>query len=680
MAIPRQAREREAAGWALALIAETNLQRRTDLRRVIEDAEWQQLGLRVTDARDIDDNAFRNMLEHHARTYCEPWLRSTRHVLSRNLDLLGDLLGLSAAESTILRLAVIKSLFPLIENVLGECAKLGPSCLSSALHRITGHSKRNLRAAVQPNQSQLCQSELIDIHSYSEPRTFDVRADLPGLLTSPRLDLAQVVRGVVRESPAPTLSGNDFRHLERDTQVLVPFLRARLRDATRGSNILIHGEPGVGKTDYARWVAQELGAVLLEVPIESSDGDSLDGLARVGRLAICQRVAASRGKSLVLFDEIEDAFVQESLRSGHGYSKAWMNEQLEQNPVPTLWLCNRTGRIDPAHLRRFDLVIEMRAPPRSHRHRIAANAFGGTLVPMNTIDAIAAHVDLTPAHVQRTAGVIAALPEQAPDTLAAHVHRLAAARLEVSGKRWQASATTMPAHYRTNLINADRNLDELVLRMRQGQSARLCLYGPPGTGKSAFARHLAQALDRPLLLKRASDLLSKWLGETEQNLAATFREASDEGAVLLIDEADSFLQDRQQARQSWEITQVNELLTQIESFDGILVVTTNMMSSLDGAALRRFDHKIRFDWLRQDQAWNMFADLARDIGIGASELTEDLRHELARLDRLTPGDFAVTRRRLHPFNASTPAKLLLSMLREELALKGSVEPRRAGFV
>ena len=89
----------------------------------------------------------------------------------------------------------------------------------------------------------------------------------------------------------------------------------------------------------------------------------------------------------------------------------------------------------------------------------------------------------------------------------------------------------------------------------------LLLTGPPGTGKTALAAALAERLDRPLLVKRASDLLSKWVGETEARIADAFAEARESGALLLFDEADSLLSDRADARRSWEISQVNELLT-----------------------------------------------------------------------------------------------------------------------
>ena len=86
-----------------------------------------------------------------------------------------------------------------------------------------------------------------------------------------------------------------------------------------------------------------------------------------------------------------------------------------------------------------------------------------------------------------------------------------------------------------------------LLTHRQG---RICLYGPPGTGKTAYGQHVAAQLDRPLLLRRASDIISPWLGLTERNLARMFRQAQEEEAVLLLDEADSFLQDRQRDQRS----------------------------------------------------------------------------------------------------------------------------------
>src|SRR5690606_28991976 len=138
--------------------------------------------------------------------------------------------------------------------------------------------------------------------------------------------------------------------------------------------------------------------------------------------------------------------------------------------------------------------------------------------------------------------------------------------------------------------------------IREARSARLCLYGPPGTGKTAWGHWLADTLDMPLVVKRGSDLLSMWLGGTEKNIANAFSEAESEGAVLMIDEVDSFLQDRRGAQRTWEITAVNEMLTSLEAFQAILIATTTLVDSLDQAALRRFDLKLCLDYLHPSQA------------------------------------------------------------------------------
>ena len=134
--------------------------------------------------------------------------------------------------------------------------------------------------------------------------------------------------------------------------------------------------------------------------------------------------------------------------------------------------------------------------------------------------------------------------------------------------------------------------------LRKHPEARLCFYGPPGTGKTAFGHWLARELKKPLMVQRVSDLVSPYVGTTEQNLARAFEKASEEQAVLLLDEVDSFLQDRKKATQSWEVTAVNEMLTQMESYRGLFIASTNLMQGLDQATLRRFDLKVKFDFLR----------------------------------------------------------------------------------
>ncbi|MCX8102757.1 MAG: ATP-binding protein, partial [Geminicoccaceae bacterium] len=170
-----------------------------------------------------------------------------------------------------------------------------------------------------------------------------------------------------------------------------------------------------------------------------------------------------------------------------------------------------------------------------------------------------------------------------------------------------------------------------------------------------------------------------YVGETEQRLARSFREASKLGAVLMLDEVDSFLRDRRLAQVHWEISQVNELLVQMEAFSGLLIAATNLFAELDAAALRRFDLKVRFDYLRPDQAWGLFRAALRELG-GRSPQPHPWQARLAELGQLTPGDFAVVVRRQRLLGNRPTPEDLLAALRAELEASGRCAERSIGFL
>jgi len=189
----------------------------------------------------------------------------------------------------------------------------------------------------------------------------------------------------------------------------------------------------------------------------------------------------------------------------------------------------------------------------------------------------------------------------------------------------------------------------------------LLLTGPPGTGKTALAHELARTLDRPLIVKRTSDLLSKWVGETEQAIAGAFAEARRAGGVLLFDEADSLLFDRSRARASWEVSQVNELLTWLDRHPLPVVAATNHDERLDPATLRRFVFKLALRALDPARAAQAFA---RFFG-------EPAPASLAGLRGLTPGDFAVVRRQLRHRPAADAREIVARLADEAAAKPGS---------
>ena len=214
-----------------------------------------------------------------------------------------------------------------------------------------------------------------------------------------------------------------------------------------------------------------------------------------------------------------------------------------------------------------------------------------------------------------------------------------------------------------------REQEKLAKRVtaQGGVHFSLCLYGVPGSGKSAYARFLAEKLKMRVLHKRASDLISMWVGETEKNIAAAFAEAKRNKMLLVFDEADSFLQDRRNAHRSWEVTQVNEMLTQMESHPLPFVCTTNLMDGLDQASLRRFTFKVKYDFLTHQQVAVAFRHF-----FGTEPVAS-----LNALTCLSPGDFAVVAKKARICGIDDSNELI-AMLRQEQDVK-DVQCNPIGF-
>jgi SpoVK/Ycf46/Vps4 family AAA+-type ATPase len=231
------------------------------------------------------------------------------------------------------------------------------------------------------------------------------------------------------------------------------------------------------------------------------------------------------------------------------------------------------------------------------------------------------------------------------------------------------------------LLNVQSRFE--IPRMVQALQARghgtLCFYGPPGTGKTALAEHIASTLAQPLHIRQASDLMSKYVGETEQNMAAMFREAEAENAILLLDEADSFLQDRRGAQRSHEVSEVNEMLQGMERFHGIFICTTNLMDRIDQAALRRFTFKIQFQPLTRDQRRTLF--VADACAGDSARLLKAWEQRLAGLDQLCVGDFAAVKRQSTILDMHMDPAEFLEQLEAEHRIKPEVRETRAmGFM
>ena len=224
--------------------------------------------------------------------------------------------------------------------------------------------------------------------------------------------------------------------------------------------------------------------------------------------------------------------------------------------------------------------------------------------------------------------------------------------------------------FNPNLLNTDLDLVKLAQRIKDMKKLdfSMCLYGVPGTGKSAYAQYLGELLDLPVIKKKCSDLIDMYVGGTEKNITQAFEEAADQSAILIFDEADSFLQDRSNAVRNWEVTQVNEMLTQMEKHKFPFVCTTNLMEKLDKASLRRFTFKVQYNYLSKQQRTQCFEHFFGFQNVNLNDLSS-----------LTPGDFKVVYNKAEMMDCLNDKNKLLEMLEQELKNKAPVA-RHIGFL
>jgi SpoVK/Ycf46/Vps4 family AAA+-type ATPase len=523
-----------------------------------------------------------------------------------------------------------------------------------------------------------------------------VSEKLPPVLMREYRDHNELMAVFTRPSAKSALTPHDFSFVQEDAQMLVTLLRAAVARKEPGVNVLLYGPPGTGKTELAKVVAQAAGLELFEVEYADRDGNSLSGRDRYRSLQIAQVFLKGSAQAALLFDEVEDVFPPISTEaaqfmaraeqipaptSGSVSGKAWVNQILEANPVPTLWVTNRIEQIDPAFRRRFAYHLELKSPPPGAREQLVKKTLEGVVVSEAFTAKLAERKGLTPAQI-RTAVRFAGLARTDDASMEALIERqlrnadLALGTLD-SGRGERRSVTT----YDLDMLNVETRFEipRIVEALKARGHGTLCFYGAPGTGKTALAEHIAKAVGRPLIVKQASDLMSKYVGETEQNMAAMFREAENEKAVLLLDEADSFLQDRRGAQRTYEVTEVNEMLQGMERFNGVFICTTNLLDRLDQAALRRFTFKIKFMPLTATQRERMF--ITEALAGDAALMTSAMRSRLAPLTQLCPGDFAAVKRQVDILAAEFSATEFLDQLEAEHRIKPEVrESRGMGFL
>ncbi len=566
--------------------------------------------------------------------WLERRLKKEATLVEKNIDALAGLLQLNPAERALLLYGTLARYQRDLRGLLVEFKVSSAQEAYAAIAAVAGVDARDvaeaLRAGSRLERVGMVEN-LISEHNITDlADLMKVSEQLPPVLMREYPQPGDLMAVFTRPATKSELTLADFGFVADDARVLSALLRNAVARKEAGVNVLLYGPPGTGKTELAKVCAAAAGLELYEVEYADRDGNSLSGRDRYRSLQISQVFLKGGQDVALLFDEVEDVFPPISseaaqliarLDSADGApggmnssvsGKAWVNQILETNPVPVIWVTNRIEQIDPAFRRRFQyhLLLKIAAAGRARGAggAGAARRAGGRGLCRQAGRAARADAGADPHRgAFRAAGPrrrrrgrprmlrgADAAPAGQCRQGAGHRRRT---RRAAGGHRLRPE----PAERRIALRGAAHRRGAAAPRPRQPVLPRRAGHRQDGAGRAHRA-----ALQRPLMIRQTSDIASKYVGETEQNMARMFEEAQTEGAVLLLDEADSFLRSRRLAERHYEVSEVNEMLQGMERFGGVFICTTNLFDDLDEAALRRFTFKLRFHVLKPEQRERMF--------------------------------------------------------------------------
>lgn len=483
------------------------------------------------------------------------------------------------------------------------------------------------------------------------------------------------------------------------------------RDPGRGLNIIFYGEPGTGKSSFAQALARELGSTAYSITHLCQNPHS--GISRNFRFAavqLCNNQVEAE-KSVIIIDEAD-----EMLEGGRGNflsmfredtaagtDKGLLNDLLDTVKTPCIWITNSSPELlDPSNLRRFDYSIKFKKLTLEQRLAIWNNAVCkfelNDVVATSVITRLAGKYEVSAGGITLAAQNLSAMLKSKTATaedaeavlekiLKPHCKLL---RIDTASK--EKNAVSSDYSLEGLNIKGSMKLEQIVTAIKRFQGEQksqnakvldrprmnILLSGMPGTGKTEFVKYLGGTLGMRVVTRMGSDLLDKYVGGTEKNIRQAFKQAAAERAILFLDEIDGIIQSRERAERSWEVTQVNELLHRMESFEGVLIGATNFANNLDPATLRRFTFKLEFDCLDDAGKELFFKRMFGSFNLPALSSAQEKR--LRHIPVLTPGDFRTVRQGLYYLGEEVTTEQLLEGLERESAMKAKGRPsRRIGF-
>ena len=466
-------------------------------------------------------------------------------------------------------------------------------------------------------------------------------------------------------------------------------IMSHLLESPEPVSLLFYGKPGSGKTEYAKALIKKSGlnSLIFKNETELTEEKRRSPLARLNCL-----LALNRPDTVLVVDEADSLLQTTDMMSFFGSSpsksKGIVNKMLENNRNKIIWIVNFTSQIDDSTRRRFTFSRQFDAMSSSQLRSIAERKLAPLQLPETTTSSLLRmfeRYDVTGASVDNVVKTLKSLRTMDEEKLLISSETILKENaLLVNGRSKlrehvnsaydeQVLNTSMPAEQIITMIRNARAYSEKHKAAENG--IRMLFYGVSGTGKTEFARYIGEQIGKKILLKRASDILGKYVGETEENIRNAFMEAERKNMILLLDEADSFFRNRDNANNSWEITQVNELLTQMEEFSGILICTTNLKKIMDPAMNRRFHMIVEFKPLDESGIRTLLKRYFDGFTFSESQV-----QELVRFGNITPGDFGVLSGRIR-FMAEDDlsSEYIIKELKKIQDDKNDGESHRIGF-
>ena len=589
-----------------------------------------------------------------------------------NLEYVRKLYALEPVELRILEVAALSGTRLDFNYFLRHLSSPSSQAMWDVLAAMTCSTIRELQVALAPGAT-LVKSGLVQLKLLPNSQDELVQLGAVGnqLFHSKADSLEELRERMLAPLAGATLDPGDFSQLRQEIAWTVHCLGKAHEASEGGVHILIHGPSGSGKTELAKLLLQEAGLKGFHVQhLVRSGLATIDFDERIRNIYRAEALLKTHGPSALVFEHLEEVALDDL---------QLLIEALERVRIPIVWIGNTTQGLSASVLNRFVYHLELKAPRAHARMRMVEKLLEPVGPDAGLVHSIANDTSNSPAQIRMAAKFAKLCCDGATDSPEGPLHSALRARQRAMGE-FRVPSYEESVGWDINILclEASAPLPKILLALQHTQGATLAFHGVPGTGKTSLARHISQTLNRPLLAKRVSELSSKWIGETEKAIAAMFRQGEDENAVLLLDEGDSFLRDRRLARASWEVTQVNEMLQQMESYKGVFICATNLMEDIDAAALRRFTFKIRFLPLDFPKRTRMFARFA--MGNPIAEVQTDIAQRLAKLDQLAPGDFATIRRQESVLNERFDVSTWISELEREHAMREPHAKQRAGFL